>query len=100
MIPNTTIIAAVGRVFRVGYGDLCGPDRSREIADARKAAAYFLLIDGRLPYEQVARALGRGKPWAIWAVRACEELGASDPAYAAKVATVETILRAAKKEAA
>lgn len=78
------IINAVCAAFGVTRTELRNRRKHRQVADARKTAAYFLRTVGNKDHAAINQLLNQRSSWASWAVWRCHDLANADKAYAAK----------------
>ena len=91
--------ATVAHVYGVALKDLCATTRSRpKAAFARQIAMYLCHVEFEINVAEVARAFGRDRSTAVYAIRRIEELR-EDPDLDRALGWLEAMLRRAGRSA-
>lgn len=92
-LPPTTIIRAVSTVFPATAEAMAGTYRTRNVTDARYAAAWFMRKYSRASNQQIAAAFNRGNHSSgAYMHRKASDLIETDPQYRALVGRVGQLL--------
>lgn len=87
-MTSTEILAAIRATFNVTDADLTSGRRHRNVAEARTAAAYFMVTMANADRRDVARLFKRTTGWVGYCVYRLPDLTAADKFYAGRVNSV------------
>ena len=83
------VLSRVALVFSIEPGQLSNGSRSRQLVEARQAAAFLLRFRLNASYSDIAGALGYADhTTARWAVQAAGERAKARPDYSDKIGQV------------
>ena len=68
MLPSFEILQAVAKAYSISVDDIKGRRRTKDMAEARQLASYFLRKINSLSYPAIGRILGRDHTTAIYSV--------------------------------
>lgn len=78
------ILSACCAAWQVSEAQVLGTRKHKAVAEARRAAAYFLRLHTGLEPREIARKMNKTLGWTSWAFWAVADQGETDKRFAAK----------------